>query len=81
MKTVAQVVKDYKAKMNAKDFQNVKVLEDRGDVTAYPNVTGLHNTEDENGKWLEFDYESFTFGKRVHVKLHGHVIKTIVPVE
>lgn len=81
MKTIAQVVKEYNAKVNAKDFEAVTISENNGRTSDYTDVTNLHNTEDENGTWLEFDYESFTLEKTMHVKLHGHVIKTVVGSE
>ena len=77
-KTISQVVKEYRARMDSTEFKSVKILEDVGSTSEYPDVTGLHETIDDNGKWIEFDYESFTFSKKMHVKMHGHVIKTIV---
>ena len=77
-KTIAQVVKEYRARMDATEFKSVQFLDDCGVTSEYPDVTGLHETVDEGGKWIEFDYESFTFSKKMHVKMHGQIIKTIV---
>ena len=78
MKTIAQVLKEYEENRDATEFKRIKVMEDDGAMCEYPDVTGMHETKDEYGKWLEFDYESFTFEKKMHVKLHGHVVKMIV---
>lgn len=77
MTTIAEVIAEYKARKEATEFGRIKIIEDDGSSSEYPDVTGLHETKDEFGKWIEFDYESFTFGKKLHVKLHGHVVKTI----
>ena len=77
-KTIAQVVEEYRNKINSTAFLLISVMENNGDTSEYPNVTGVHETIDDCGKWLEFDYESFTFGKKLHVKLHGHIVKTVV---
>ena len=78
MKTIAEVLEEYRERINATEFKTVKVMGDDGTTSEYSDVTGFHETKDEFGKWLEFDYESFTFGRKMHVKLHGHITKTIV---
>ena len=78
MKTIAQVLKEYQDRRDATEFKRIKVLEDDGTVCEYPDVKGLHETKDKCGQWLEFYYESFTFEKKMHVKLHGHVVKSVV---
>lgn len=45
MKTIAQVVKEYNARMNAKDFKAVTISENNGRTSDYTDVTNLHNTE------------------------------------
>ena len=78
MKTIAQVVEEYRERRDATEFKRIKVMEDDGTTSEYPDVTGAHTTRDNTGLWLEFDYESYTFGCTMHVRLHGHIIKTIV---
>lgn len=77
-KTVAQVLKEYRERRDATDFKSIKVMENDGATSEYPDITGVHETRDKDGLWLEFDYESFTFGRKMHVRLHGHIVKTIV---
>ena len=77
-KTIAQVLEEYRERRDATDLKSIKVMENDGSTSEYSDVTGVHETNDGLGKWLEFDYESFTFGRKMHVRLHGHIVKTIV---
>ena len=77
MITVAQVLEEYRERRDSTAFKSIKIMEDCGATSEYTNVTGVHTTKDKAGLWLEFDYDSFTHEKKMHVKVHGHIIKTI----
>ena len=77
MKSLPQVWKEYLKSKNATNLYQMEIEDMRGQRTSHSDVTGLHETKDEHGIWLEFDCSSMHTEQRQHYKLHGHVTKTV----
>ena len=77
MKSILQVWREYLKSVNNTDFYQIEVADMKGVRELFSDVTGIHETKDERGIWLEFDCSSMFTDKTKHVKMHGHITKEI----
>ena len=75
MKTIAQVIKEYKNRIDNPVFEKIGIKTDEGNVFIYTNISNLETVYDEGGKWLEFDCIDLNTKQMHHIKIHGWIVK------
>lgn len=75
MKTIAEVIKQYRNRQNNPEFSQIAVKTDEGNVFTYIEILNLETVYDKNGRWLEFDCTDLNTQKMHHIKMHGWVVK------
>ena len=81
MKTVNDIVDEYKNRQETPEYSLIVIVDAKGKSWTYNDVTNLQTTIKtteyvDNGRWVEFDsiYES----KSRHIQIYnGHIIKYI----
>lgn len=76
MKTIAQVVKEYKNRKNTPKYATYGVLTDDGEISIWNNVTNSSETYYRDGNLIEFDAYNKNEGMFRHVKIVGRVVRT-----
>ena len=78
MKTIAQVVEEYRNRQKPPQYKSIKVHASGDLIQEYYDVSNIGITYAPDGIWLEFDCVMMhSVTDATHVKLHGHVIEYV----